>query len=154
MTPSPPFLTLPDEQEVRVAAESYRELAAYLATHPDSQRIQILDEKDHAHVVAVPTSALKLLVDALGELASGNAVKVMPVHAELTTQAAADLLNVSRPYLVKLLEEGAIPFHRTGSHRKVKFGDLMRFKDAREQASEKAMAELARLSQDLGMGYE
>ena len=94
------------------------------------------------------------LVDILAELADGNAVKVVPVHAELTTQEAADLLNVSRPHFVKLLEDGVLAFHRTGKHRRVRFADLMQYKEARERASEQAMAELAQQSQELGMGYE
>jgi excisionase family DNA binding protein len=95
-----------------------------------------------------------LLVDILAELADGNAVKVVPVHAELTTQEAADMLNVSRPHLVKLLEDGVLPFHRTGKHRRVRFADLMQYKDVRDRASEEAMAELARQAQESGMGYE
>lgn len=93
-------------------------------------------------------------MDVLAELANGNAVQIVPVHAELTTQEAADLLNVSRPHLVKLLEDGALPFHKTGRHRRVRFADLMQFKAARTQASERAMQELARQAQDLQMGYE
>ena len=93
-------------------------------------------------------------MDILAELAEGNAVKVVSVHAELTTQEAADILNVSRPHLVKLLEEGALPFHRIGKHRRVRFADLMQFKARRDQASEEAMAALAKQAQELGMGYE
>ena len=129
-------------------------MAAYLATRADTQRIQILDEHDHAHQVELPTSALQLLMEILSELADGNAVKVVPVHAELTTQEAADMLNVSRPHLVKLLEEGVLPFHKTGRHRRVRFADLMVYRDARQKESESAMAELAAQAQQLRMGYE
>jgi excisionase family DNA binding protein len=129
-------------------------LAAYVATNAETQRIQIFDEKSKAHVVELPTSALRLLVDILAELAEGNAVRVVPIHAELTTQEAADLINVSRPHLVKLLESGALPFHKTGKHRRVQFADLMKFKASRDRDSEKAMEELAKQSQALGMGYE
>jgi len=80
--------------------------------------------------------------------------KWCPVHAELTTQEAADLLNVSRPHLVKLLEDGALPFHRTGKHRRIRFADLMQYKETRDRASEDAMAELAKQAQALAMGYE
>ncbi|KJV28083.1 helix-turn-helix domain-containing protein [Luteibacter yeojuensis] len=153
-TTSPPNVMLPLEREVRAAVEGQRALAAFLATRGETQRIQIFDEKNKAHFVELPTSALRLLVDILAELADGNAVKVVPVHAELTTQEAADLLNVSRPHLVKLLEEGVLPFHRTGKHRRVRFADLMKYKDARDNASEHAMAELSRQAQELGMGYE
>lgn len=147
-------VSLPVEREVQAAREGQRALAAFLATRLETQQIQIFDDKNQAHRVELPTSALRLLVDILAELAEGNAVKVVPVHAELTTQEAADMLNVSRPHLVKLLEEGALPFHRAGKHRRVRFADLMQFKAQRDQASEDAMAALAKQAQELGMGYE
>ncbi|WP_109483961.1 helix-turn-helix domain-containing protein [Paraburkholderia sp. C35] len=147
-------MTLPVEREVEAAVQGQRALAAYLATSFETQRIQIFDEENRAHQVELPTSALRLLVDILAELADGNAVRVVPVHAELTTQEAADLLNVSRPHLVKLLEENALPYHKTGKHRRVRFADLMRFKAERDQASEQAMEALAQQAQKLGMGYE
>ncbi|AOY95369.1 DNA-binding protein [Cupriavidus sp. USMAA2-4] len=154
MTAAYSRVTLPVEREVQAAVQGQRALAAYLATQVETQRIQIFDDKNQAHQVELPTSALRLLVDILAELAGGNAVKVVPVHAELTTQEAADLLNVSRPHLVKLLEDGALPFHRAGKHRRVRFSDLMQFKAARDQASEQAMAELAHQAQVSDMGYE
>ncbi|KYC29362.1 putative excisionase [Sterolibacterium denitrificans] len=147
-------MTLPAAREVQAAVQGQRALAAYLATRSETQHIQIFDDRNQARQIELPTSALRLLVDILAELADGNAVKVVPVHAELTTQEAADMLNVSRPHLVKLLEDGALPFHRAGKHRRVRFADLMQYKDARERASEEAMTELARQAQELGMGYE
>jgi excisionase family DNA binding protein len=90
----------------------------------------------------------------LGELAIGNTVKVVPVHAELTSQEAANLLNVSRPHLVKMLEEGAIPFTKTGRHRRIRFSDLMAFKKRRDEESQEAMESLAQQAQELGMGYD
>ena len=125
-----------------------------MSTQFDTQQIQIFDEKNEAHTVELPTSALRLLGDILSELADGNAVKVVPIHAELTTQEAADLLNVSRPHLVKLLETGDLPFHKTGKHRRVRFSDLMAYKTAQEQASTAAMEQLAAQTQALQMGYE
>jgi len=149
-----PEMNLPAEREVQAAAQGQRTLAAYLATRFDMQRIQIFDERNVAHQVELPTSALRLLVDILAELAEGNAVKVVPVHAELTTQEAADLLNVSRPHVVKLLESNALPYHKTGKHRRIRFADLMRFKAARDEASEHALDELANEAQKMGLGYE
>lgn len=151
---APQSLSLPAEREVRLAVQGQRDLAAYLTTAGDTQLIQIFDDQNQAHQVELPTSALRLLVDVLAELAAGNAVQVVPIHAELTTQEAADMLNVSRPHLVKLLEEGALPFHKAGKHRRVRFADLMTYKQARDLASEQAMAELARQAQELHMGYE
>ncbi len=86
--------------------------------------------------------------------AADFAVKVVPIHAELTAQEAADMLNVSRPHLVKLLESGALPFHKAGKHRRVRFADLMAFKAERDRASSQAMEELARQDQELRLGYE
>jgi len=115
--------TLPVEREVAAAVESQRALAAYLSTQFETQRIQIFDAKNQAHQVELPTSALRLLVDILSELAEGNAVKVVPIHAELTTQEAADMLNVSRPHLVKLLEGGALPAAMVGMNRQFGAGE-------------------------------
>lgn len=147
-------MTLPVEREVRAAVEGQRALAAYLSTSLQTQHIQIFDANSQAHQIELPTSALRLLIDILAELSDGNAVKVVPVHAELTTQEAADMLNVSRPHLVKLLEEGQLAFHRTGKHRRVLFADLMAFKERRDKNSQEAMAALAQQAQELGMGYE
>jgi excisionase family DNA binding protein len=152
--PSNPRPSLPLAQEVAAAAQGRRALTEFLSTRLETQQIQFVDETNLAHTVELPTSALRLLVDILTELADGNAVKVVPIHAELTTQEAADLLNVSRPHLVKLLESGELPFHRAGKHRRIRFVDLMTFKAAREKSSAAAMEELARQAQTLHLGYE
>ena len=146
-------MSLPGEKEVHAAEQGQRMLAAYLATGFDVQKIQIFDDRNEPHQIELPTTALRLLVDILASLAEGNAVQVVPVHAELTTQEAADLLNVSRPYLVRLLEEGELPFHKTGKHRRVRFRDVMEYKQQRDKTSADAMAELAAQAQELGMGY-
>ncbi|WP_455928708.1 helix-turn-helix domain-containing protein [Pseudomonas fluorescens] len=149
-----PKTILPLEKEVEAAVQGQRELASLLSTKFETQRIDIFDKEDKPHTLVLPTSALRLLVDILGELAIGNAVKVVPVHAELTSQEAADLLNVSRPHLVKMLEEGAIPFTKTGRHRRIRFLDLMAFKQRRDEESQEAMEALAQQAQALGMGYD
>lgn len=127
-----PPVTLPVEREIKAAIEGQRALAAYLATQFETQHIQIFDEQNEVHRIELPTSALRLLVDILAALAEGNAVKVVPIHAELTTQEAADLLNVSRPHMIKLLESGEISYHKTGKHRRVRFADLMDYKARRD----------------------
>jgi excisionase family DNA binding protein len=99
--------------------------------------------------VVLPAAAVRLLGALLAELAKGNAVTLMPHHAELTTQEAADLLNVSRPFLVSLLESGQLPHHKVGTHRRVRFADLMAYKRHRDAESETALRELASLSQDM-----
>lgn len=146
-------LTLPARNEIETAIRGQRALAAFLSTKFETQQILIKDADDVSHTIELPTSALMLLMNVLGELAAGNAVQVVPVHAELTTQQAANILNVSRPHLVKLLEEGLLPHHKTGRHRRVLFADLMAYKKERDATSQEAMQALAAQAQELGLGY-
>jgi excisionase family DNA binding protein len=103
--------------------------------------------------VELPHSVFEVLVRVVHEMARGNAVRILPVHAELTTQQAAELLNVSRPFLVGLLEAGEIPFRKVGSHRRVRLDDLLVYKDRRDRERKIALNELASESQKLGL-YE
>lgn len=143
--------SLPVQKEIEAATRGQRELATWLSTQLETQKITIQDANNIARQIELPTSALKMLVSILGELAAGNAVQVVPVHAELTTQEAANMLNVSRPHLVKLLEEGHLPFHRTGRHRRVLFADLMHYKEQRDRDSMQAMQALTDQGQELGL---
>jgi excisionase family DNA binding protein len=80
----------------------------------------------------LPESVYEVLVRVVREMDRGNGITIIPVHAELTTQQAAELLNVSRPYLVGLLKEGAIPFHEVGRHRRIRVDDLLAYKGRRD----------------------
>jgi len=101
--------------------------------------------------VPVPSAAFRLLFSILSEMAQGNAVRVIPHHAELTTGEAAELLNVSRPYAVRLLDEGKIPSYRVGTHRRVLFKDVMAYREANYRARSAALDQLAALDQELGL---
>jgi excisionase family DNA binding protein len=141
---------LPDSETTDLARDSATELSKLLANMPEADRARV--QLDGIELI-LPRDALALLRDILTEMAQGNAVTLVPRHAELTTQEAANLLNVSRPHLVKLLEEGQIPFTRTGTHRRIRYEDLMAYKAERDRQSKEAMEELARQAQELDMGY-
>jgi excisionase family DNA binding protein len=99
----------------------------------------------------IPQSLYAVLVQAVKELMSGRAISIVPVTAELTTQQAADMLNVSRPFLVKLLEAGAIRFHKAGTHRRVYLKDLLAYKRKRDEEAQRALGRLVTEAQDLGI---
>jgi len=103
--------------------------------------------------VHLPGQAMALLLEVLGQMAAGNAVTVVPVHAELTARQAAQILNVSRPYLIGLLDAGKIPHRRVGTHRRIRLTDLMAYKKQDDARRDEALAELTRQSQELGLGY-
>lgn len=142
----------PSEADARLARESIRLLAARKLGKRASVRIR-LDDSDEADAAVVPTSALRLFLHLLTEMSQGNAVTLIPTHAELTTQQAADLLNVSRPYVVKLLDEGKIPSRTVGKYRRVRFDDLMAYKRKDDETRAKVLDQLTADAQELGMGY-
>lgn len=94
--------------------------------------------------------ALRLVVDAL---ARGQSITLVPHGDELTSQQAADMLHVSRPHLIKLLDRGEIPCHRVGSHRRIRIEDVLAYRERRDVERRAALAELTRLSEELPGGY-
>jgi len=142
----------PTEADASLAQESSRQLADLLARDREAD-FQILEKHHENKKVRLPVTAVRLLVDILSEMAQGHAVTLIPIHAELTTQQAADFLNVSRPYLVDLLDEGHIPYRKVGTHRRVRFEDLKNYKEKIDAARSQSLNELARQAQELNMGY-
>lgn len=140
---------LPTQEEIKLAAESSRLMAACVG-EGETAALRLIDGEID---IKIPISAIHMLRDILNQMAQGNAVSLVPVHAELTTQQAADILNVSRPYLVKLLEKGDIAFHKVGRHRRILFQDIMNYMAQRDSESLNLVKELSKEAQDLDMGY-
>ena len=148
-------LTLPDDHAVAQAAEAVEILSERLHSPVplSATTLLVACKGEDPTTIELPAPAVRLLADILAQIAKGNAVTVAPVHAELTTQQAADLLNVSRPYLVKLLEEREIPHRRVGNRRRVLLTDLLDYKQRDDAARLEVARELTAEAQRLGLDY-
>lgn len=146
-------LKLPSPTASREAQDALRAISA-IPKRKMPRTLQLKAEGEtKALSVTVPKEAFELFLEILGQMANGNAVTIVPVHAELTTQQAADVLNVSRPFLVKLIEEGKIPCRLVGTHRRVKMADLLAYKKADDVERAAVLDELAAEAQKHGLGY-
>ena len=143
---------LPTLQEAEEAKITSRALSKY--AHNVRLHLKIAGKNNESDDLILPGYALILLLDILTEMSKGNAIKVIPIHAELSTQETAELLNVSRPHLVELLEQGKIPFRKVGTHRRVLAKDVFDYKQRIDADRLKALDELAAQAQELSMGYE
>jgi len=145
----------PDAADIQMAIVSGKQLARLLSKKRKSKRALVRIELDggRSEAIQLPVEALNQLVKLLVEMGRGNSVRVVADNTELTTQQAADLLNVSRPFLVEQLESGVIPFRKVGSHRRVLLQDILAYKKSLETKRRQALQELAAQAQELNMGY-
>ncbi len=153
----------PTEAETELARDSSRRLGPTLADlfvpnggDAASRGVEIsvhVPGKSGIETLTIPASALRLLGTILTEMAQGNVITLTPIHAELTTKQAAVLLNVSRPFVCKLLDNGEIPHRKVGRHRRVRYVDLMEYKKRTDEARYRDLDELVEQAQELGMGY-
>lgn len=138
---------LPSASE-RAAANHLRQLIASHATN--DAKLRVLDEETKEPTEIVLTPALSgLLMDLLRHIGNGDAVTLVPVSKMLTTQQAADILNVSRPFLISLLEKGEIEFTLTGRHRRIKAEDLFSYKRDRDRRRDDALSKLIEMDADI-----
>lgn len=143
-------LTVPSAEEQIEARVTSRQLAKKLGLLEKKTKLT-LREEDSNDVLELPVWAVKLLLDILAEMGKGNAVTIVPIHAELSTQQAADILNVSRPYVVKLIEENKLNARKVGTQRRILAQDLMIYQRKTEEERRRTLNELTAHDQELGL---
>jgi excisionase family DNA binding protein len=141
----------PGEEDAATADAALERVTAYLTRHPDGPSQIRLSVEDDGEELVVPRGAVELLARILAHMAAGHGVSVVPTHAELTTQQAADLLNVSRPHLIGLLEAGEIDYRKVGKHRRIKVSSLLEYMRADDHRQRAATDELSALTQEMGL---
>lgn len=138
----------PTSEEIEAAGVAARALANVVR----GRKLRVSDDSGNVETaIELPASLFKTLIKVLAQIGNGNAVAVIPIQAELTTQQAADLLNVSRPHFIKLLERGDIQHHMAGTHRRIKAQDVLNFKARIDQKREAALAKIAAIDEELGL---
>jgi excisionase family DNA binding protein len=147
MTP----VAAPREQQAQVAALSKALEGMVQAPKRRAPKCQLVGPKGES--IPLPESVFYVLERVAEVMARGDSITVVPVGREVTTQQAADLLNVSRQYLVRLLDEGRIPFRKTGKHRRLRIEDVLSFKEMRDKDRRAGLRELSRMTEEFG-GYD
>jgi excisionase family DNA binding protein len=141
---------LPTEDETAIASEAIAKMGKALTREGALPLFVPEDSKEFR--IELPSSIGEVVLEVLAHIARGEMVTVVPYGSVLTTQQAADLLNVSRPFLTKLLEAGEIDFHKVGSHRRIRAEELLRYKDRRDSERSDALRDLQRLGQEFEAG--
>lgn len=144
-------IRIPSESEIELSISSSRILSSVQNSDSSTQTIKVKSENGEERSLSIPTVAYEMLIDILSQMAQGNAVTLIPVHAELSTQQAANILNVSRPYLIKLLESGEIPYYKVGKHRRILAQELYNYKSGIDTKRSQTLDELTALTQELGL---
>jgi excisionase family DNA binding protein len=140
----------PSDDDVNLAKQSSRSLAAF-AGH--GVTCSIKTGKGEPVEIQLPAAAVGVLAQMLTQMAEGKAVVLMPINAQLTTQQAADLLGVSRPFLISEMKGGKLPFQKIGTHRRIAYAELMKYRQKMAEESNAAMDSLVAEAQELKLGY-
>ena len=141
----------PGQVNTEVAERAARRISDNLMSHPDDDPIEPVAEVGEHDALVIPRATAILFAQILEILAKGHGVQIIPKEVELTTQQAADMLNVSRPYLIRLLESGQIPCRKVGRHRRITFDALMEYKRQDDLERRTKADELTQLSEELGL---
>ena len=142
-------LKKPTKEEQQAALESFDALAASLEKLKNSNP-EIEIEETHEKI-RIPITALKLLVKILQEISKGNPISIVPIATEITTQAAAEMIGCSRPHVVRLLEEGVLPYTKVGKHRRIKFEDVATHKEQMKVNQKRSIQRLMELDEETGL---
>ncbi len=146
-------LQSPTRREQKIAQENLDAVEKIVQKHDAAQKpieIEITGEKTH---IKIPPTAFRFLNMVLQLMAKGKAITIIPTDTEISTQQAAEMLNVSRPHIVKLLEKEELPYHKVGTHRRIKLKDLEEYREKMDKKRRKLLEELAKQAQELDMGY-
>jgi len=139
----------PSKQERKLAQKSYSPLLSAIdLLRTDQAEIEI---EETGEKIKLPVKALKLLGEILKAMSEGKPVSIVPIATEVTTQMAAELLGCSRPYLVKLLEEGKIEYTKVGKHRRIKYEDVIRYKQKMKEEQKKHLIDIMNADEELGL---
>lgn len=152
----PREVLVPTEQDAQLALTSSQALAQLLGNLPGDggspyRHVHLSAEGARATEMDLPLPIVRLLVGALQEMAAGNAVTLLPVPTELTTQQAAEILRVSRPSLIKMLDEGKLPYRKVGAHRRIRYEDALLYIKNESARRAKVMEELVAETEKLGL---
>jgi len=139
----------PPNKESEIANESSEILVRHIKKG-EHLKLRIVDSEQE-EVIVLPAPVVTLLMGMLRMKANGLGMALTPLHSELTTSQAADILNVSRPFIIKLLDAGDIPYHKVGRHRRIRREDVMKYKQKLRQEREEFLARLTAEAQELGL---
>ena len=145
--------TTKSDQQLAQSSLKGVESATYKVHSAQSRGVKI-NIQETGETITIPKNALLFLSDILQNMAEGKTISIIPSDSELSTQQAADMLNVSRPHLVKVLESGLLPFTKVGSHRRISLNDLFSFQENSKKNRTKQLNFLAKQAQELNLGYE
>ena len=141
----------PASDDAALARDALVRVRSFLIDHPTGAEPVTVQVSGEPHALTVPRSAVDLLVRVLANMAAGRGVTVVPSHAELTTQQAANLLNVSRPFVIKLLDEKRIAYRTVGTHRRIRADSLLAYQREDDASRRRDAGELAAMTQELGL---
>jgi excisionase family DNA binding protein len=139
----------PSKLDQKVASESYDALTS-LIEHISSEQPEI-EIQETREKIKIPLNALKLLSEILKAMSQGKLVSIVPIAAEVTTQAAAEFIGCSRPHVVKLLEEGEIAYTKVGKHRRIKFEDILKYKTQMKEQQKKHIIDIMNADEESGL---